>query len=252
MYNNFLKIKKMKFLKKIATDTEAVQKEHRVVYYNNSNQKICYTEPFKWVDLGLSVKWANMNLGAVTESDYGDYYMWGSTTSNTDNRCDWSTHPFNDGTNQFNSDYFNKNKSNWVNEDTNGIITLKPAYDAAYQTTDDGTVHMPTYEQFIELNTNTTKRYIYNYNGTGVSGVRYTSNKEGYQNNSIFIPNSGYRSYETFSDQGKYGYLWCTRLNEAYIHAGQIYYFESMSSPSMKYRFMDTGLAIRPVLTPQS
>ena len=244
----------MKFLKKIATDTEAVQKEHRVVYYNNSNQKICYTEPIKWVNLGLpsGTLWANMNLGAVTEADYGDYYMWGSTTSNTDNRCDWSTHPFNDGTNQFNSTHFNQNKSNWVNEDTNGIITLKPAYDAAYQTTDDGTVHMPTYEQFMELNTNTSKRYIYNYNGTGVSGVRYTSNKEGYQNNSIFIPNSGYRSYETFSDQGKYGYLWCTRLNEEFIHAGQIYYFESMSSPSIKYNFMDTGLAIRPVLTPQT
>ena len=29
------------------------------------------------VDLGLSVKWANCNLGATTEDGYGDYYAWG-------------------------------------------------------------------------------------------------------------------------------------------------------------------------------
>ncbi|MBQ5548198.1 MAG: hypothetical protein IIT33_05095, partial [Prevotella sp.] len=31
------------------------------------------------VDLGLSVKWANMNLGASKSSDYGTYYAWGET-----------------------------------------------------------------------------------------------------------------------------------------------------------------------------
>jgi len=30
-------------------------------------------------DLGLSVKWADMNLGAEKESDYGDFYAWGET-----------------------------------------------------------------------------------------------------------------------------------------------------------------------------
>lgn len=31
------------------------------------------------VDLGLSVKWANMNVGAESVSDYGDYFAWGET-----------------------------------------------------------------------------------------------------------------------------------------------------------------------------
>ena len=31
------------------------------------------------VDLGLSVKWATMNIGAKSPEDYGDYYAWGET-----------------------------------------------------------------------------------------------------------------------------------------------------------------------------
>ena len=31
------------------------------------------------VDLGLSVKWANMNMGASKPEDYGGYYYWGET-----------------------------------------------------------------------------------------------------------------------------------------------------------------------------
>lgn len=33
----------------------------------------------KAVDLGLSVRWANMNVGAKSVTDYGDYFCWGET-----------------------------------------------------------------------------------------------------------------------------------------------------------------------------
>ena len=35
------------------------------------------------VDLGLSVKWATCNLGAVNPEDYGDYYAWGELETKT-------------------------------------------------------------------------------------------------------------------------------------------------------------------------
>ena len=40
---------------------------------------------YEYVDLGLpsGLKWATMNVGATTETDYGDYFMWGETTPNT-------------------------------------------------------------------------------------------------------------------------------------------------------------------------
>lgn len=35
--------------------------------------------PIKAVDLGLSVKWANCNVGASSPEEYGGYYAWGET-----------------------------------------------------------------------------------------------------------------------------------------------------------------------------
>ena len=39
-----------------------------------------------WVRMGGTVKWATMNIGANSATDYGNYYQWGATTeySNTD------------------------------------------------------------------------------------------------------------------------------------------------------------------------
>lgn len=39
----------------------------------------------KMVDLGLSVKWADRNVGATSVDDYGQMFMWSSCNSNIDN-----------------------------------------------------------------------------------------------------------------------------------------------------------------------
>lgn len=38
-----------------------------------------YENGHGYVDLGLSVKWATMNVGASSPTDYGGYYAWGET-----------------------------------------------------------------------------------------------------------------------------------------------------------------------------
>ena len=38
---------------------------------------------YEEVDLGLSVKWANKNVGSQTEEDYGTYFSWGNTDGYT-------------------------------------------------------------------------------------------------------------------------------------------------------------------------
>ena len=80
--------------------------ENGEVIYNNStddksvNNNIKQTE---YVDLGLpsGTLWANMNLGATSETDYGDFYMWGSTTPNTAEECNWTNAPFNNGSSYY-------------------------------------------------------------------------------------------------------------------------------------------------------
>lgn len=36
---------------------------------------------YEYVDLGLSVKWATCNVGAASQSDFGDFFAWGEITS---------------------------------------------------------------------------------------------------------------------------------------------------------------------------
>ena len=230
----------MKFLKKIATDTEAVQKEHRVVYYNNSNQKICYREPFKWVDLGLESgkKWANMNLGAVTEADYGDYYMWGSTQANNDTTCDYANCPYCTGS--YNS-FTKYNKSD-------GKTTLESTDDVATQIL-GGTAHIPTKDEIQELLSKTRETTVSNYNGTGVRGVKYTSIVNG---NSIFIPSSGWRVDNTTSKGGSSGRIWSSSLDTSDF--SKAYYLDSSTTWASEIQSLGRhyGYAIRPVLTPQT
>ena len=45
-----------------------------------------------YVDLGLSVKWASMNIGAERPEDYGDYFAWGENESKTDETFTWGNY----------------------------------------------------------------------------------------------------------------------------------------------------------------
>ena len=48
---------------------------------NNEENGEALEEPFVFgaVDLGLSVKWANANVGADSPEAFGNYYAWGET-----------------------------------------------------------------------------------------------------------------------------------------------------------------------------
>ena len=46
----------------------------------------------EYVDLGLSVKWATMNVGADIINDHGDYFAWGETGTKDDYTWDAYQH----------------------------------------------------------------------------------------------------------------------------------------------------------------
>jgi hypothetical protein len=150
---------------------------------------------YEMVDLGLSVKWANKNVGASHPEDAGLYFQWGDTIGYTadqvgkDKVFDWDNYKF--GT------YSNLTKYN----STDKLTVLESSDDAA-------TVHMgsryriPTYDEIQELINNTTQTFI-DLDGNEYSkeraqngaieqgrlkGVRFT----GSNGNSIFIPATGY------------------------------------------------------------
>ena len=174
--------------------------ENGEVIYNNNNIK-----QIEYVDLGLpsGLKWAKCNVGAEKETDYGDYFQWGSTTPNTADECTWKNAPFNNGSNVYDSEYFNSVKDTVC---PNGILAKE--YDAAAQIM-GGNWRMPTQTECKELLNETTNEWFTNYNGTGVNGRKFT----GSNGNSIFIPSAGCRSVSWFADQGNYGFVWSSSLD---------------------------------------
>lgn len=157
----------------------------------------------EFVDLGLpsGTLWAKCNIGATSETDYGDYFMWGSTTPNTADKCIWANAPFNGGASDYDSTYFNSVKDTVC---PNGI--LAKGYDVAYKTT-NGAARMPTDAEFLELINNTTKKWT---QVNSVDGWKFTSKTD--TSKYIFIPAAGYYYNGSLTEIDGYGNVWCSSL----------------------------------------
>ena len=164
------------------------------------------TKQYEYVDLGLpsGLKWAKCNVGAEKETDYGDYFMWGSAEPNTADECAWANYKYGDGWK------FSKyNTSVLYSENTDGKTTLDPEDDAATQIM-GGDWRMPTDNDFQELLDNTTIEWVTDFNGSGVNGMKFISKANATKY--IFIPASGHRGSSSFYCQGSQGGIWSSSL----------------------------------------
>ena len=173
---------------------------------------------FEYVDLGLpsGLKWAKCNVGATSETDYGDYFMWGSTEPNTADECTWVSYKYCDGPYDTLTKY---NTSSLYGENPDNITILESVDDVATQIMGDDW-RMPTMDDFIELLDNTTNEWT---QVNGVDGYKFT----GSNGNSIFIPASGRRSGSWFDRQGRVGYVWSSSLDTSYPLSAWYLYFNS-------------------------
>ena len=163
---------------------------------------------YEYVDLGLSVKWATMNVGAKTEEDYGHYYMWGSITPNTPDECNWANTPFNNGATSYDTTYFNSVKDTVI---PNKVLAKE--YDVAAQIM-GGDWRMPTKNECQELYKNTTQSWV---TIKGVNGKKFTSKTD--TTKYIFIPAAGYYYNGSVSEVGNNGYIWSSTISSPYNNA---------------------------------
>ena len=172
---------------------------------SNLQGSIGQSSGIEWVDLDLpsGTYWAKCNLGAFTETENGDYFMWGSTTPDNNHACNWENTPFNYGSSSYDSTHFQSNKSELLDDNNN----LKPEFDAAYKAT-KGMGRMPTLTEVSDLVNNTSKQWVDNYKSSGVNGYKFT----GRNGNSIFIPAAGYRQNYLFTGRGDDGTVWTSSL----------------------------------------
>lgn len=183
----------------------------------------------EYVDLGLSVKWATMNIGASKPEEYGDYFAWGETAPKLG--YSWNTYKWgcitydNKMTKYHNSDY--------------AKITLHVSDDAAHANW-GGSWRMPTHEEIDELcknctSTLTTKNGVYGRKFVGPNG------------NSIFLPAAGFLFFSSlFNACSIGGYYWSSSLNDGFPYeAFGLYFNKSRHFRSGGRRFY--GFPVRAV-----
>ena len=179
----------------------------RIVLDSTENDVIVKGGGYEYVDLGLPsrLKWAKCNIGATSETDYGDYFQWGETTSDT--VYDWAHYKYCHGSSKTMKKYCTKRSYGKVDNKT----TLEPTDDAA-RANMGGDWRMPTAAEFQELYDKTTNEWVEGYNGSGVNGMKFTSKKNG---NSIFFPASGHASGTEVYHRGTYGKYWSSSLYQS-------------------------------------
>lgn len=159
---------------------------HNSNYYKASIplKKPTYPEPNR-VDMGLSVEWASMNLGAASSLEYGYFYAWGETSPKMEYTI--QSYALCDGTqdvSRFMSRILKYNtKSEYGHVDNKKV--LEDSDDAA-KVNLGGLWRMPTQEEVEELIENCTWTRSVRANGLlKISGFDVKSNITG---NSIFLP----------------------------------------------------------------
>lgn len=141
------------------------------------------TNGHEYVDLGLpsGTLWATMNVGASSETDYGNYYMYGmgsKTYDSTDTPYAGTEDPLD------------------LTKDTARVVW-------------GGDWHMPTRAQMQELTANTTYQWVENYQGSGINGGTFTATNGAV----LFIPAAGYWSNGSQNNVGSDGYYWGSSPN---------------------------------------
>ena len=178
----------------------------------------------EYVDLGLSVKWATMNIGANSPEDYGDYFAWGETIPK--DTYTWETYKWCKGSNATMTKYCTKSSYGTVDNKT----VLDPEDDAAHVNW-GGTWRMPTYDEYKELVNKCT--WIWTTQNS-VDGYKVT----GPNSNSIFLPAAGYRNDSSLNSAGSYyGYYWSSSLNtDSPTHGWYLIFNSSVYDVSRYYR----------------
>ena len=157
------------------------------------------------MDLGLSVKWASYNVGALNVDGRGSYFAWGETCEKSN--YDWSDE----------GDYkwgvydssakpkYGMSKYTADVEGGDGLKALQPGDDPA--TANWGTKwRTPTFDEIKDLLDNTKCEWTWDAarKGYTVKGLK--------TGNSIFLPAAGYRYGSDLSNAGEFGLYWPSSL----------------------------------------
>ena len=175
------------------------------------------TNGYEYVDLGLSVNWATKNIGAVSPTDYGDYYAWGEIDTKSE---------------------YHPTECKTCKKKKITDIKANMEYDVAIVRWGNGW-RLPSSEEFDEL----CKQCEWKWVSIGGHNGYIVTSKNG---NSIFLPAAGWRDESSPMDEGKSGHYWSATPNETDPNYASDLFFNK-SKYDTYWSMRGYGRTIRPV-----
>lgn len=179
------------------------------------------------IDLGLSVKWSDRNLGASSPEDYGKYFAWGEIEPKVS--YDLGNYHISDNISEL--EHLNI---------IDGLKNLHGTYDAAV-TNWGKPWRMPTMKEVQELSNKCNWKFT---EKNGLKGYEIY----GVNNNSIFLPAIGYLSGTSLRMANSHLLYWSSTLCPMQTSYCAYILFAYLSQSNVTYYNRCFGLPIRPVI----
>ena len=245
----------MKYLTKFANHT-AYQTYVNGSTYITPNVSLCaseieihynpYVDPYnghEYVEIG-GLKWATMNVGANSVTDYGLYFQWGDTQGYTASQVGsgsgqkyfgWADYKYCNGTSSVMTKY----------NDTDGKTVLD-IEDDAVRANWGGVWRMPTTAELQALGDAVNAVWTTNYQGSGINGLLCTDKTD--SSKTLFFLSFFYCSNGSVDSVGVEGRCWSSSLNTGLPKSAFRLYFSNgvtnWNSDSYRYNsFTVRGVA---------
>ena len=226
-FNYTQKLKVSAFSGRVSRSAVVTFKSQSYKWNLKKEATITQTKEIKYVagnaiDLGLSVLWSDINLGATTPESFGEYFAWGETKPKEQYSKDNYMH-YDHSMNQYLD----------IGEDISGT-----KYDAAHVNLGNGW-RMPSNTELQELIKNCEWEWVKSGNTLGYK----ITGKHG---NYIFMPAGGCIFYSTVSSQNEWTEYWSSSERQKY--KGDAYLLvENGYNPTVISSDKIYGVPIRPV-----
>jgi uncharacterized protein (TIGR02145 family) len=221
----------------------SLTKDDGKVHFFDPCKSIIVNTTYDWVEIG-GVKWATKNVGALTVTDYGQYFQWGDTQGFTADQVSggckafsWADYELGNG----GSTAADMTKYN----STDGKTVLEEVDDAATVNMGSGW-RIPTTAEFVALGAAVNTAWTANYQGSGVAGMVCTDKTD--SSKVLFFPAAGSCSNGSVFDVGSLGNYWSSSLNTGIMIYGSYLGFDNgyVDWHNLSFRFC--GFSVRGVV----
>ena len=166
-----------------------------------------------YVEIG-GLKWATMNIGATSVTDYGQYFQWGDTTGYLSGQCGSSStaykKPFNLLDYKFSGGRDYPSETGFTKYNSSDGKTMLDGCDDAATLNWGGAWRMPTTAEFQALGNAVNTAWTASYQGSGVAGIVCTDKTD--SSKVLFFPAAGYCSDGSVNYVGSDGRYWSSSL----------------------------------------